>query len=288
GPMSGRCTRLPESSHISSILVPRKTVPFQSRLQPPAHSAYYPPTIRRKIGYTYITMPATENPTLHRIKTILRRDLKLGPGADIPDDMPFFGGDFDLDSLDVLLLMTSIEKEFGFKIPSEQIGKEVFKNVATLAAYIEKAVRDRPPAPAGDAPAEDYLARLPHADPFRFVSRVISLQPGTEGEGIWSIDGTEEFFKGHFPNNPIVPGVLIAEALAQFAGIVGASARDARHGKLAHVDIRFDQSVSPPVDISLHARTRTSMGHLQHFEVSATANKQTIARGTLTLTLPRE
>src|SRR4051812_35825182 len=59
--------------------------------------------------------PAVDPATLERIKTIFRRDLKLGPDIPIADDMPFFGGDVDLDSLDMLLLVTSIEKEFGIK-----------------------------------------------------------------------------------------------------------------------------------------------------------------------------
>src|SRR6476661_7943019 len=81
--------------------------------------------------------PARDPVTLERIKTIFRRDLKLGPDIPIPDDMPFFGGDVDLDSLDILLLVTSIEKEFALKIPSEAVGKEVFQNVSTLVQYIQ-------------------------------------------------------------------------------------------------------------------------------------------------------
>src|SRR5438093_13762756 len=73
---------------------------------------------------------------LRRIELILRRDLKLGPDAPIPPDMPFFGGNVDLDSLDILLLVTSIEKEFGVQIPSSAVGQEVFQNVTTLVGYI--------------------------------------------------------------------------------------------------------------------------------------------------------
>src|SRR5689334_1989101 len=76
--------------------------------------------------------------TLQRVQTILRRDLKLGDNAAIPADMPFFGGDVDLDSLDILLLVTSIEKEFGVKIPSSAAGQEIFQNVDTLVRYIEQ------------------------------------------------------------------------------------------------------------------------------------------------------
>ena len=78
--------------------------------------------------------------TRDRIKTLLRRDLKLGQDAVVEDDTPLFGGDNDLDSLDVLLLVTSVEKEFGISIPNEAVGKEAFTNVTTLARFVEDHV----------------------------------------------------------------------------------------------------------------------------------------------------
>ena len=74
---------------------------------------------------------------MERIKAILRRDLKLGEKAVIEDDMPLVGGDLDLDSLDLLLLITSVEKEFGIKFAAGGAGREAFKTVETLARFIE-------------------------------------------------------------------------------------------------------------------------------------------------------
>jgi acyl carrier protein len=79
--------------------------------------------------------------TVERIKVLLRRDLKLGDAAVIADDMPLAGGEFDLDSLDMLLLITSLEKEFGVRIVEGSIKREAFASVATLAAFIESAKR---------------------------------------------------------------------------------------------------------------------------------------------------
>ncbi len=78
--------------------------------------------------------------TIERIKVILRRDLKLGDDAAIADDMPLAGGEFDLDSLDMLLLITSLEKAFGVKIVEGSITREAFASVRTLAAFIESAL----------------------------------------------------------------------------------------------------------------------------------------------------
>src|SRR6187399_2254708 len=82
-------------------------------------------------------MPAAPADIADRIKTIIRRDLKLGPDIAITDDMPFFGTDADVDSLDILLLLSSIEKEFGVKVPSEKVGREIFENVGTLTRFIQ-------------------------------------------------------------------------------------------------------------------------------------------------------
>ncbi len=228
---------------------------------------------------------APDRKTLDHIKTILRRDLKLGPDAQIADDMPFFSSDVDLDSLDMLLLVTSIEREFGIKIPNEAVGRQVFENVTTLANYIHEQMEMNPAktqATGGANGPADLLANLPHRDPFRFVSKLIEVKPGESAQGVWTLTGNEPFFMGHFPGRPLVPGVLIAEALAQLSGLI-APDREAMEGKLAHVDVRFEHAVAPPADIVLHSKLSRAMGPLQHFEVHATQGSETVARGSLTL-----
>lgn len=215
--------------------------------------------------------------TLEQIKVLLRRDLKLGPDIPIPDDMPFVGTEADFDSLDILLLLTSIEKQFKVKIPSEAVGKDVFRSVSTLAAYVDEHMNESAPSP-------DPLLRLPHRDPFRFITAITALRPGESGEGAWELSGREPFFEGHFPGEPLVPGVLIAEALAQLSGLVGPG--NATHGKLAHVDVRFDRPVSPPARIVLRSQLARAMGELEQFEVTALVNNLVVARGMLTLSRP--
>jgi 3-hydroxyacyl-[acyl-carrier-protein] dehydratase len=234
---------------------------------------------------------AADPSVLERVKTIVRRDLKLGPAAAIADDMPFFGGDLDMDSLDILLLVTSIEKEFAIKVPNAAVGRQVFENVATLTRFVQEqqklAAEGRPGAAAGEGPAAaDYLARLPHQPPFRFISRITEMREGESAEGIWCLSGTEAFFAGHFPGRPLVPGVLIVEALAQLSGLAGPSVAvggGSEEGKLAHVDVRFDESAVPPADIVLKTKVLRVVGALQQFNVEASANGAVVARGSLTL-----
>jgi 3-hydroxyacyl-[acyl-carrier-protein] dehydratase len=235
-------------------------------------------------------MAQIDSELLERLKLILRRDLKLGADASIADDMQFFGGDIDLDSLDMLLLVTSVEREFGVKIPNEAVGRTVFQSVSSLANYItEHGGEVKPAASAAGGvkavapPPSDPLERLPHRDPFRFCSRINQLKPGEYAEGVWVLKGDEPFFAGHFPDRPLVPGVLIAEALAQVSGLAGTTPQVADSGMLAHVDVRFDRAVAPPAEIVLKSKLLRAMPRMQYFEVSAEVAGQVVARGSLTL-----
>ena len=67
---------------------------------------------------------------------------------------------------------------------------------------------------------EDIKKLIPHREPFIFIEEVRVIERGKIGESFRTFEESEYFFKGHFPNNPIVPGVVIVEAMAQTAGVV--------------------------------------------------------------------
>lgn len=89
---------------------------------------------------------------------------------------------------------------------------------------------------------------LPHRYPFLLVDRVIEIEPGKRGIGIKNVTINDGFFQGHFPQKPVMPGVLMIESMAQTAGVVLLTG-GAHHGKVALFmsisDVKFRRVVSP-------------------------------------------
>lgn len=131
-------------------------------------------------------------------------------------------------------------------------------------------------------PSHDPIAHgLPHRAPFLFVDRVTSLEPGigAEGEKVFASD--DPMFAGHFPGNPIVPGVILTEALAQVAGIAGAS----KTGFLLSAirAMKFPSPARPGEKILLRATKTGSLGGLFQFSVSADVDGRIVAEGQIVL-----
>jgi 3-hydroxyacyl-[acyl-carrier-protein] dehydratase len=229
---------------------------------------------------------------LEQIKQILRRDLKLGAEANIRDDMPLIGGEMDLDSLDILLMVSSLEKHFKIKIPNEAVGRAAFADVVTLARFVQdnraalaaaNAMSSAPVTVVQPRSSSDWLKALPHGPEFRFISRIDEVVPGERASGAWLVDGTEAFFKGHFPDRPIVPGVLLVEAMAQLAGVAAADPTVTASGVLAHADVHFESPVQPPAQIQLQATVRPSREPARACDVTASVAGRTVARGNVTI-----
>jgi UDP-3-O-[3-hydroxymyristoyl] N-acetylglucosamine deacetylase/3-hydroxyacyl-[acyl-carrier-protein] dehydratase len=94
----------------------------------------------------------------------------------------------------------------------------------------------------------EIMKILPHRYPFLLVDRVIEIEPGKKGIGIKNVTINDGFFQGHFPQKPVMPGVLMVEAMAQTAGVVVLTG-GAHHGKVALFmsisDVKFRKVVSP-------------------------------------------
>lgn len=108
----------------------------------------------------------------------------------------------------------------------------------------------------------EILEYLPHRYPFLLIDRVVDIVPGKSLTGLKNVSFNEPFFTGHFPQKPIMPGVLIIEALAQATGILAFKSESEKPDKTAMYYLvgidkaRFKQPVLPGdqllLDVSLH------------------------------------
>lgn len=103
-------------------------------------------------------------------------------------------------------------------------------------------------APAGPLGPATIRELIPHRYPFLLVDKIEELEPGVRAVGIKNVSQNEPFFEGHFPDYPVMPGVLIVEAMAQ-VGAVGVMMLEEYRGKLtlfAGIDsVRFRRQVIP-------------------------------------------
>lgn len=125
---------------------------------------------------------------------------------------------------------------------------------------------------------------LPHSEPFVFVDEVTRLEAGSEAEGQKTFPANQDFFRGHFAGNPIVPGVILTEALAQMAGIAAGSDGSGRRFLLSAIrSMKFPHAAKPDELIQLWAKKSANLGGLIHFEVRAKIDDRVVAEGNLIL-----
>lgn len=106
---------------------------------------------------------------------------------------------------------------------------------------------------------EEIMAMLPHRYPFLLLDRLEVEIPGEKGVGTKNVTMNEEFFQGHFPGNPVMPGVLQVEAMAQTAGAIVIAGREKKEGgKNAGVlfmsidGVKFRKPVKPGDVLKMH------------------------------------
>ncbi|KGK42514.1 hypothetical protein LH51_06705 [Nitrincola sp. A-D6] len=128
---------------------------------------------------------------------------------------------------------------------------------------------------------------LPHRYPFLLVDRVIELVPGESIVAIKNVTVNEPFFNGHFPDHPVMPGVLLVEAMAQAAGILGFKTMDKtpEDGSIYYFvgadDLRFKRPVVPGDQVKLEARVMSERRGIWKFAVKASVDDLIVCSATI-------
>ena len=132
---------------------------------------------------------------------------------------------------------------------------------------------------------QEIEAILPHRDPFLLLDEVVELHPGEKVVARKQVRPDEWYLSGHFPGRPIMPGVLIVEAMAQ-AGAVAVLSEEENRGKLAlfaGIDgVRFKRVVEPGDELELTCELERVRGPIGRGKATATVDGALAARGTLT------
>tara|TARA_R110000787_G_scaffold111244_2_gene220137 strand:- start:441 stop:908 length:468 start_codon:yes stop_codon:yes gene_type:complete len=140
-------------------------------------------------------------------------------------------------------------------------------------------------ATVSEIDVERIMEMIPHRYPFLMIEKVIDIVPNTKATGVKNVSINENYFSGHFPKRPVMPGVLIIEAMAQTAAVfVVHTLGPAAEGKLVYfmsVDgARFRKPVRPGDTLHVEVTKERSRGNVWKFNGKATVDGNLVAEAT--------
>ena len=136
--------------------------------------------------------------------------------------------------------------------------------------------------------AQEIMKIIPHRHPFMLIDTIEELEPGVRAVGKKCVSFNEPYFAGHFPGNPVMPGVLIIEALAQVGAvaILGLPENKGKTAYFAGIDkARFKQKVCPGDVLLLETKIVKVKGPIGIGEATATVNGKVAAKAELTFAI---
>jgi 3-hydroxyacyl-[acyl-carrier-protein] dehydratase len=130
---------------------------------------------------------------------------------------------------------------------------------------------------------KEILKHLPHRYPFLLVDRIVEMEGSERIVGIKNVSFNENFFQGHFPNRPVMPGVLICEAMAQVGAILAQSARGGMNDDKVFVltgldKVKFKRPVEPGDQLRLELTALKRRGSFWKMQGTATVDGKVVAQ----------
>ncbi|MDD9879100.1 MAG: 3-hydroxyacyl-ACP dehydratase FabZ [Magnetovibrio sp.] len=139
---------------------------------------------------------------------------------------------------------------------------------------------------------DEIMEMIPHRYPFLLVDRVQGIVPDERAVGIKNVTVNEPFFQGHFPGHPIMPGVLVIEAMAQTSAILVIETTGKRAGSVVYfmtVDqARFRKPITPGDQLELHVEKQRSRGNVWKFRGEARVGDKLMAEATYSAMIVEE
>lgn len=139
------------------------------------------------------------------------------------------------------------------------------------------------------ADIQKIMDYLPHRYPFLLVDRVLEILPGEKIVALKNVTMNEPFFQGHFPDVPIMPGVLIVEAMAQAGGVLFSSQLEEKHGNLFYFmgmdKVKFRKPVVPGDQIILEVKIIRQRSKAVKMAGTATVDQKIVAEAEIMATI---
>jgi 3-hydroxyacyl-[acyl-carrier-protein] dehydratase len=142
-------------------------------------------------------------------------------------------------------------------------------------------MNDEPKTGGATYEMEQIMEMIPHRDPFLMIDRVTDVFPDISAVGIKTLTGEEPFFEGHFPGHPIMPGVLVIEAMAQTSAVLVIASMGKQPGSVVYFmsieQARFRKPTFPNDRLSLYIETQQHRGKVWKFKGEARVDDTLVA-----------
>ena len=279
------CTQAgPDGNHTQYLSVEITPETYEKEIAPARTFVHYE-DVEPLMEKGLIRGGSLENAIVIRGESVLSKEPLRFPDEFVRHKILDIVGDLTLVGRPILGHVVAVRPGHG---PNTELAAAIAKEHAKMMAMI-------PPAklPVGERvlPTTEIMKILPHRYPFLMVDRIVAFEGDTKCTGVKSVTINEPFFQGHFPNHPVMPGVLQVEAMAQVASIL-MMLNTQNSGKIGYFmsadEVKFRKPVFPGDTLFIHCELTRSRKTMARAACSCTVNGEVVSEGILLFGLVSE